>query len=129
MGNLMRDARVALRLLWKAKTFTSVAVLTLALGIAANTAIFSVIYATYLAPLPLRDPDRLVLGWSRIQGPRNVTAAGTYLEWKRQATVFEDLNAWAGRRVNLSTGNRPENVTGNVATPGFLAMMGYGYPL
>jgi putative ABC transport system permease protein len=129
MGNFVRDARIGLRLLKNAPGFTAVAVLTLALGIAANTAIFSVIYATYLAPLPLRDPDRLVMVWSRIQGNRNVTAAGTYLEWKRQATVFEDLNAWAGRRVNLSTGNRPENVTGNVATPGFLAMMGYGYPL
>jgi putative ABC transport system permease protein len=129
MGNFVRDARIGFRLLKNAPGFTAVAVLTLALGIAANTAIFSVIYATYLAPLPLRDPDRLVMVWSRIQGNRNVTAAGTYLEWKRQATVFEDLNAWAGRRVNLSTGNRPENVNGNVATPGFLAMMGYGYPL
>jgi putative ABC transport system permease protein len=129
MGRLIRDVRVGFRLLANAPGFTTVAVITLALGIAATTAIFSVIYATYLAPLPLRDPDRLVMVWSRIQGNRNSTAAGTYLEWKRQATVFEDINAWNGRRVNLSTGNRPENIEGNVATPGFLRMMGYGYPL
>jgi putative ABC transport system permease protein len=129
MPNFVRDARIGIRLLRNTPGFTAVAVITLALGIAANTAIFSVIYATYLAPLPLRDPDKLVMVWSRIEGNRNSTAAGTYLEWKGQATVFEDLNAWNGRRVNLSTGNRPENIVGNVATPGFLAMMGYGYPL
>ncbi|HEX2312029.1 MAG TPA: hypothetical protein VHH91_15050, partial [Vicinamibacterales bacterium] len=65
MGNFVRDARIGFRLLKNAPGFTAVAVLTLALGIAANTAIFSVIYATYLAPLPLRDPDRLVMVWSR----------------------------------------------------------------
>lgn len=129
MTNLLRDARIGFRLLRRNRGFTAVAVLTLALGIAANTAIFSVIYATYLEPLPYRDPDRLVMVWSRIQGNRNTVAAGDFVEWKRQATVFEDLNAWTWRSVNLATDDRPEQVQAGPATPGFLPMLGYGHPL
>jgi putative ABC transport system permease protein len=98
LSNSLRDARIGFRLLWKNPGFAAVAALTLALGIAATTAIFSVIYATFLEPLPYRDPDRLVMVWSRIQGYRNTVAAGTFDEWKRQATVFDDLNAWAEGR-------------------------------
>ena len=106
--NIIRDARIGLRLLWKNPGFTAVAVLTLALGVGATTAIFSVIHATFIEPLPYRDADRLVMVWSRIQGSRNTVAAGTYVEWKRQASVFEDLNAWGGRQVNLSSGESPD---------------------
>ena len=127
--NIIRDARIGLRLLWKSPGFTAVAVLTLALGIGATTAIFSVIHATFIEPLPYRDADRLVMVWSRIQGSRNSVAAGTYVEWKRQATVFEDLNAWGGRLVNLSAGERPEQMRAGITTPGFLGMLGYGHPL
>ena len=88
MTHLWRDVRFGLRLLWRNPGFTTVAVLALALGIAANTAIFSVVYATLLAPLPYPQPDQLVMVWSKIQGNRNVTAAGDYLEWKQQSTVF-----------------------------------------
>jgi putative ABC transport system permease protein len=129
LSNSLRDARIGFRLLWKNPGFAAVAALTLALGIAATTAIFSVIYATFLEPLPYRDPDRLVMVWSRIQGYRNTVAAGTFDEWKRQATVFDDLNAWGGRAVNLSAGERPEQVQAGLATPRFLPMLGYGHPL
>src|SRR5690349_5470872 len=91
--NLLRDARFAWRLLRRDPGFAAVAVLTLALGIGANTAIFSVIYATYFAPLPYRDADRLVMVWSRVQGHRAGNAAGDFVEWTRQATAFEALNA------------------------------------
>jgi predicted permease len=129
MSHVLRDLRYGVRLLLKHPGFTAVAVAALALGIAANTAIFSVVYTTFLEPLPYRDPDQLVMVWSRIQGNRNVSAAGDYVEWKRRATAFSDLNAWSGRRVNLATGGRPEQVQAGIATPGFLSMMGYGYPL
>ena len=85
--NIIRDARIGLRLLWKNPGFTVISVLTLALGIGATSAIFSVVYTTFFEPLPYRDADRLVMVWSRIQGFRNVVAPGTYVEWKRQATV------------------------------------------
>jgi putative ABC transport system permease protein len=127
--HLLRDARFGFRLLRKKPGFTAVAVLTLAVGIAANTTIFSVIYATYLAPLPYRDPDRLVTVWTRMDGYRMHTDAGAFNEWKRQATVFEDLNAWSTRSVNLAAGDRPEHVEAAVVTPGFLRMMGERNPL
>jgi putative ABC transport system permease protein len=127
--HLLRDARFGFRLLRKKPGFTAVAVLTLAVGIAANTAIFSVVYATYLAPLPYRDPDRLVTVWTRLDGNRLHTDAGDFAEWKRQATVFEDLNAWSTRSVNLATGDRPEHVEAAVVTPGLLRMMGERKPL
>jgi putative ABC transport system permease protein len=127
--HLLRDARFGLRLLRKKPGFTAVAVLTLAVGIAANTAIFSVIYATYLAPLPYRDPGKLVTVWTRMDGDRMHTDAGAFSEWKRQATVFEDLNAWSTRSVNLAAGDRPEHVEAAVVTPGFLRMMGERNPL
>ncbi len=125
--NILRDARYGVRLLRKNPGFTAVAVLALALGIAANTAIFSVVYATLLAPLPYPEPDQLVMVWSRIQDNRNVTAAGTFLEWKRQATVFQALNAFSGRSANLATADRPEQVPAGTGTPGFLSMLGGGF--
>ena len=67
--------------------------------------------------------------WSRVQEGRNSTAAGTFLEWKRQATVFEDLNAWTGGAVNLATADRPEQVDAVRATPGFYSMMGVPFVL
>ena len=128
--NLLRDARYGVRMLRRNPGFTAVAVLALALGIAANTAIFSVVYATLLAAaasIPSRD--QLVMVWSRIQSNRNVSAAGTFLEWKRQATVFQDLNAWSGRSANLATAERPEQVQARATTPGFLKMIGYPFAL
>jgi putative ABC transport system permease protein len=124
LTNLLRDALFACRLFRRSPAFTVVALLALALGIGGNTAIFSVTYGTLLAPLPYPNPDELVMVWSRIQGGRNVAAAGSYLEWKSQSTVFEDLNAWTGGSVNLSTAERPEQVGAVRMTPGFNTMIG-----
>ena len=124
MRNVWRDLQFGLRLLWKNPVFTSVAVLALALGIGANTAIFSVVYATLLAPLPYHQPDRIVMVWSKVRGNRNVTAAGTYLEWKRQSTAFESMAAWTGGQMSLTTSGQPEQVQSEPGTPGFLEVLG-----
>ena len=129
LTTLMRDIPFSFRLLRKSPGFAAIALLALAIGVGANTAIFSVVYGTLLAPLPYPDPDRLVMVWSRVQEGRNSTAAGTFLEWKRQATVFEDLNAWTGGAVNLATADRPEQVDAVRATPGFYSMMGVPFVL
>jgi putative ABC transport system permease protein len=127
--NLLRDFRFGVRLLLKDKGFTAVAMAALALGIAVNTAMFSVIYPTYLEPLPYRDADRLVMVWSRHEGQRIPVSPADFQDWKRRATSFEDLNVFVGGEVNLATGGRPELIGANSATPGFLAMLGYGQPL
>ena len=129
MTTLLRDARFAFRLFSRAPAFTSLAIGVLALGISSTTAIFSVVYGTFFAPLPYGDPEALVMVWSQFGGERVPVSAKDYVVWKREASAFDDLNAWGGRSVNMATADRPENVQAGVATPGFLAMLGYGHPL
>jgi len=126
MNNFWRDARFGLRVLLKNKGFTAVAVLALAIGIGPNTAIFSVIYATLLAPMPYPKPDQLVVVWSRINGQgRNVVSAGDFLDWQRENTVFQGIGAASGGQFNLATASEPEQVRAQISTPGFLALFGY----
>jgi putative ABC transport system permease protein len=126
MLNLWRDVRFGLRLLAKNKSFTTVAVLALALGIGPNTAIFSVIYATLLAPMPYPHPDQLVVVWSRINGTgRNVVSAGDYIDWQRESTAFQGIGAASGDQFNLATAQEPEQVRAQTSTPGFLNIFGY----
>jgi putative ABC transport system permease protein len=129
MARLLRDARFAFRLFGRAPAFTGLAIVVLALGISSTTAIFSVVYGTFFAPLPYRDAEALVMVWSQFRGERVPVSTPEFVTWKREATAFDDLNAWGGRSVNMATADRPENVQAAVATPGFLAMMGYGHPL
>src|SRR5580704_13370228 len=129
MATVGRDLKFGFRLLFKNPGFTSIAALALALGIGANTAIFSVVYATLLAPLPYPHPEQLVEVWSKYQGLRSVTAAGNFLEWQRASNSFQFLAAWSGADINLATSNRPERLEALAASPGFLTMMGYGFLL
>ena len=129
MTVLLSDVRFGLRLLQRNPGFACVSVLTLALGIAATTAIFSVVYGLFFAPLPYRQADRLVVVWEQEHGERRQVTARNYVEWNRRSTAFADINAWGGRTVNLATDERPESVTAGTATPGFLGMLGYGHPL
>jgi putative ABC transport system permease protein len=124
--NLLRDVRFGLRLLAKKPGFTLVAVLTLALGIGANTAIFSVVYGTLLEPLPYRDPEQLVMLWSRPKpDSRSSVAAGDLLVWRAQSTVFLGLHAWTARSYALAVGNdRPEQVQAAPITPGWIQNIG-----
>lgn len=122
-GFLRQDLSFSLRTLIKNLGFTITAVLTLALGIGATTAIFSVVYAVF-APMPYPKPDELVMVWSKVQGERNSVAAGDYLEWKRRSTSFQDMNAWSGGSFNVATSERPEQIEGSPRTPGFFKMEG-----
>lgn len=124
MHSIVRNLSYALRQLRKSPVFTITAVLTLALGIGATTAIYTVVYATLLAPMPYPNPDQLVMVWSKIQGDRNSMAAQDFLDWKKQNTVFQDINAFSGGSFNLATKEQPEYLQGQSTTPGMYRMMG-----
>jgi putative ABC transport system permease protein len=129
VNNLWRHLQFGIRLLWKNPGFTAIAAIALALGIGANTAIFSVVYATLLAPLPYRHADRIVMVWSKVNGHRNGVAAGDFLDWKQQNSVFESIAAWNGRQMSLSTSSHPEQVQAEPCTPGFLDILGQPFLL
>ncbi|MGB6482610.1 MAG: ABC transporter permease [Candidatus Acidiferrales bacterium] len=129
MGTLLQDLRYALRVLAKAPGFAVIAILTLALGIGANTAIFSVINATLLKPLPYAGADRLVLVWQTYgDGPDNINivSAPNILDIEKQSGVFESLAIFdsAGRGYNLSEGSEPERVSGVRVTAKFFDVLG-----
>jgi predicted permease len=121
---IAHDIRYSLRQLRKSTGFTVTAILTLALGIGATTAIFTVVFATLLAPMPYPQPDQLVMVWSKIQGNRNGIAAQDFVDWKKQNTVFQDINAFSGGSFNLATKEQPEYIQGQSTTPGMYRMMG-----
>jgi len=127
MRQLTSAGQFALRQMRKNPGFTAVIVITLALGIGANTAIFSVIYASLLAPMPYPDADHLVMVWSKIAQGRNGVSAGDYLDWKHQNTTFEDLQAWSGAQFNLATPEQPEMVQARVVSPGYYHMQGFSF--
>src|SRR6185436_17719922 len=111
----MQDLRFACRQLLKNPGFTAVAVLTLALGIGANTAIFSVIRSVLLRPLPFKDPDRLVTVWERhVKKGYDMHHAGaaTFLDWKTQNNVFESMAAFGiDEGLSLTGDYEPERIT------------------
>ena len=105
MNALFQDIRYALRQLRRSPGFTIVAVITLALGIGANTAIFSLVRAVLLRPLPFANPDQMVMVWedaSHIGFPRNTPAPANYVDWKRDNHVFVDMAALRGRYASLT---------------------------
>ena len=129
MSGIFQDLRYALRQLRQSPGFTAVAVVTLALGIGATTAIYTVLYATVLAPMPYPNAEQLVMVWSKLDGGRNPVSAAEFLDWKRQNTVFQDLNAWNDGMFNLATSDRHEHVPGQLTTPGWYRMQGFGFSL
>jgi putative ABC transport system permease protein len=123
----MNDLRFALRQLRKSPGFTLIAVLTLALGIGANTAIFSVIYAVLLQPLPYPKGDRIViLTETDSNQPQISVAYPDYVDWKRDNTVFENIAASRRESFNLSglPGRAPEQVPGGLVTGNFFKVIG-----
>jgi putative ABC transport system permease protein len=124
MPTLLQNLRFSLRQLGRNPGMTITILLTVALGIGANTAIFTVDYATLLAPLPFPQPNQLVMVWSKIQDNRNGVAAGDFTDWKQQNTVFSDINAWSGTSFNIATKDQPQFLQATLATPGMLQMEG-----
>jgi putative ABC transport system permease protein len=129
MQTIIRNLQYALRQLRKSPVFTITAVLTLALGIGATTAIYTVVYATLLAPMPYPKPNQLVIVWSKIQGHRNGVAAGDYLDWARQSHSFQNLIAMSGASFNMAGKEAPEMVQADMATPGWYNMWGISFQL
>ncbi|HTW48021.1 MAG TPA: ABC transporter permease [Acidobacteriaceae bacterium] len=124
MEKLLQNLRFSLRMLARNPGLTATVLLTLALGIGANTAIFTVDYATLLAPLPYPEPQQLVMVWSKIQTFHNGVAAGDFADWKNQSTVFQDLCAWSGQSFNIATKDQPEYLQATMASVGMLKMEG-----
>jgi putative ABC transport system permease protein len=129
MTNVLDTVRDGLRSMRKSFGLTVTILLTLALGIGANTAIFTVDYATLLAPLPYREPDRLVEVWSKWQDDYSHVAAGDYRDWTQQATSFQDLQAVANATFNIATRDQPELVAGHRVTVGYYGMLGQAFAL
>ena len=127
MATLWSDLRYGLRLLRHAPGFTAVAVGALALGIGANTAIFSTVDAVLLRPLPFADPDRVVMVWedATFAGfPRNTPAPANFVDWKKRNHVFSDMAATRGASANLTADGPPEQVMGRATTANFFDVLG-----
>jgi putative ABC transport system permease protein len=128
MGNLLQDIRYGIRTLAKNPVFTAVAVLTLALGIGANTAIFSVVESLLLRSLPYPQPERLVEIWNTYppQVPKGGLSPGDYADWRRQNASFSEMGAFASNSqgFNLSAEGEPQRVEAGYADSGLFPMLG-----
>jgi putative ABC transport system permease protein len=122
-----QDCRYGARSLRKSRAFTVAALVTLALGIGANTAIFSVVEAVLLRALPYRDADRVVLLWenNRMRGrPHNVVNPENFLDWRDQSASFDEMAAFVDQRYNLTGGGEPEEVAAQATTPNLFQLLG-----
>ena len=127
MRTFWQDIRFGARMLWKRPGFTAVAVLTLALGIGANTAIFSLVNAVLLKPLPFAEPERLVMLWedaTRIGFPRNTPAPANFVDWKAQTTSFEGMAAVSWVSLNLTGRGEPQKLGGHAVTADLFPLLG-----
>jgi len=125
MSFLRQDLLYTLRSLRKAPGFTLVVILTLALGIGATTAMFSVVQGVMLAPLPYREPDKLVLIWqSNPHAPHVSLSLPDLREWQHNAHSFDAVSGLRWYQVNLTAPGRPEHVNGNQISSGFFQMLG-----
>ncbi len=103
MGTLLQDLRYALRMLVKSPGFTAIAVLTLALGIGANTALFSVVNGVLLSPLPYPQPSRLVAAYSRaFDFAHSSISYPNFLDWQRENNSFAQLAAYRHDSFNMT---------------------------
>ena len=127
IGDLRQDLRYGLRTLTKNPAFTVIAVLAIALGIGANSAIFSVVNAILLRPLPYKNPDQLVVIWenaTHLGFPKNTPSPANFLDWRQQNTVFEGMAAFAERSFNLTGVGEPERLDGRRVSANLFDLLG-----
>jgi predicted permease len=126
----MSDFRLAIRSLRKRPLFALVAILTMALGVGANAAIFSLVYQTLLRPLPVANADRLVFVWNSYGTmlAQATVSIPDYLDRKTQAPSIEDATLFAMRTANLNEGGNPEQLQALAVTPSFFSTLGV-YPI
>lgn len=128
LETLAQDVRYGARVLAKNSGFTAVAVLTLALGIGANTAIFSVVNELLLRPLPFPDAERIVMLWELRVTPEgtqpNTTSRFNFQGWREQSTAFEAMAAFSDQRLGLTGGGEPEEISVQFTTPELFRVLG-----
>src|SRR4030095_2314922 len=126
-SDLGQDVRYALRMLAKNPAFTAVAVVALALGIGANTAIFSVVNAVLLRPLPFKHPEQLVMLWenaAHLGFPKDTPSPANFLDWQKQAQSFTGMAAMAERSFNLTGVGEPERLEGRRVSANLFDLLG-----
>jgi putative ABC transport system permease protein len=126
-GDLGQDIRYGLRMLMRAPAFTAVAVLALALGIGANSAIFSVVNTVLLRPLPYHNPDALMVVWedaTHMGFPDNTPSPANFIDWRDQNTVFEGMAAMAQRSFNLTGAGEPQRLDGRRVSGNLFTLLG-----
>lgn len=124
MRTLLRNLRYCLRGLRRRPGMTAAIIATLAIGIGATTAIYTIVYAVLIAPLPYPSANQLVIVWSYVNGHRNGVSAGDFLDWHRQSSSFQQLTAWSGTSFNVATQDQPEQLRGRLTSPGWFDMQG-----
>jgi putative ABC transport system permease protein len=127
METIWQDLRFGLRMLAKSPPFTAAVIVTLALGIGANTAIFSVVNAILLRPLNYQHPDQLVMVWEKNMKkgwPALPTSFPNFVDFKTKNNVLDDLAAFADSTFNLTGGDEPERLTGWQVTPNLFQLLG-----
>jgi putative ABC transport system permease protein len=127
MGTIWQDLRYGWRMLRRSPGFTVVAILTLAIGIGANAAMFSIINTVLLRPLPFPDAQRIVFIWGTDPNrnvTRGVASPAEFLDWREQSRSFEELSAWRTWFYNLTGTNEPEQVFGVHASSNFFQLLG-----
>ncbi len=128
--SFLSDLRYGARVLRRSPAFSITAILVLALGIGANSAVFSVVDAVLLRSLPYRDPDRLVMIWEKnptlgaFIGDRVPVALSNFLEWSRRATLFDGVAGFEDANLNLTSGQEPERIDGARASANFFELLG-----
>src|SRR5271169_1347347 len=132
LEQLLQDIRLGLRQLRKNPGFAAVAILTLALGIGANTAIFSVINSVLLRPLPYHEPDELVMVWesnSQHVNSHNTVSPPNFLDWQSRNTVFSSMSFIFDERANLTGNGDPEEVVVQNVSTNFFSLLAVNLPL